>query len=102
MADAPDDGIETFAWQCGSAVIKLAWREGMWTVVLITSCRLLGPPQEVYRGSHENPLHAVWDLQARVELASHDEEEGLRAGFSAVRWLREQPPPHASAPRARR
>ena len=49
MADAPDDGIETFAWQCGSAVIKLAWREGNWNEAIRLAGKALDelPTREV-------------------------------------------------------
>jgi hypothetical protein len=91
VAEEPGAGSERFSWRCGTAVVELAWAEGVWTVSLTAPCRLLGPPQVLYRGSHQDPLHAAWDLMARVNHVCHDEEQGVLAGRSAARWLREQP-----------
>lgn len=102
MADGTDAGIETFSWQCGRSTVQLAWLDGAWTVLLIAPCRLSGPPQVLYQASHANPLHAAWDLQVRVGHASRDEDEAVRAGCSAARWLRERayPAPPGAARQA--
>ncbi|MCC6313591.1 MAG: hypothetical protein IT337_06225, partial [Thermomicrobiales bacterium] len=72
------------------AEVTLSYSEEAWTVVYTSTGRLLGPRQVLYQGKHRDPTYAAWDVMARVVLASHDEDEGLRVGQSAARWIRAQ------------
>lgn len=59
-----------------------------YTVVFTSTGRLLGPRQVLYRGRHKEPTYAAWDVMARVVIATKDEEEGVRVGQSAARWIK--------------
>lgn len=79
---------ESFVWRGGRAEVTLSQSDDSWTVLYTSSGRLMGPRQVIYRGSHRDATHAAWDVMARVVLASRDEDEGLRAGQSAARWIK--------------
>ncbi|MFM9106724.1 MAG: hypothetical protein ACKOWF_08495 [Chloroflexota bacterium] len=81
-------GGEPFVWRGGRAEVTLSQAEGHWTVEYSSAGRLLGPRQVLYLGRHRDATHAAWDVMARVSLASRDEDEGLRAGQLAARWIR--------------
>jgi len=82
---------DAFVWRQGRAEVTLAPAGDGWTVVYRTTTRLLGPRQVLYQGRHRDPTYAAWDVMARVVLASHDEDEGLRAGRSAAQWIKGRP-----------
>ena len=82
---------EAFVWRHGRAEVTLQRVGDSWTVVYTSAGRLLGPRQVLYQGRHRDPIYAAWDVMARVVLASHDEDEGLRAGRSAAQWLKARP-----------
>lgn len=61
-----------------------------WSVICRSAGKLLGPAAIVYEARHRRPLLAAWDVMSRVTRVSSDEEEGVRAGQQAARWLRSQ------------
>ena len=81
--------VDAFVWECGSAVISLVWEESSWMVRMERPSRLLGSPRTMmHQQSHLDPRFAAFDVHARVVLVSGDDEEGVRAGCAAARWLR--------------
>ena len=82
-------GEEPFVWRGGRAEVTLTLSDDHWTVIYSSAGRLLGPRQVLYQGRHRDAVHAAWDVMARVSLASRDEDEGLRAGQSAAKWIKE-------------
>ena len=83
---------EAFVWKSGRAEVTLSFAPDGWTVIYSAAGRLLGPPQVIHKARHHDPTHAAWDFMARVQLASRNEDEGLRAGRSAARWIKSRPP----------
>lgn len=79
---------DSFVWRGGRAEVTLSQSDESWTVLYTSSGRLMGPRQVLYRASHRDATHAAWDVMARVVLASRDEDEGLRAGQSAAKWIK--------------
>jgi hypothetical protein len=53
--------------------------------------RLLGPPQVLHQARHRDAKLATWDVMARVQSASNNEAEMVRAGQSAVQWIKSRP-----------
>lgn len=88
---------EAFIWRSGGAEVTLSLANDGWVVVYSAAGRLLGPPQVLHQARHRDPKHAAWDVMARVQIASRDEAEGLRAGRSAARWIKSRPPWTGSA-----
>ncbi len=82
---------DAFVWRHGRAEVTLSRAGDSWTVVYRSTTRLLGPRQVLYRHRHRDPTYAAWDVMARVVIASRDEDEGLRAGRSAARWIKTSP-----------
>lgn len=82
---------DAFVWRQGRAEVTLAPAGDGWTVVYRSTTRLLGPRQTLYEKRHRDPTYAAWDVMARVVLASHNEDEGLRAGRSAAQWIKGRP-----------
>jgi hypothetical protein len=82
---------EAFVWRSGHAEVTLSYAGDAWTVVYSATGRLLGPPQVLHKARHHDPTHAAWDVMARVQLASRNPDEGVRAGRSAARWIKSRP-----------
>ena len=82
---------EAFVWKSGHAEVSLSFAGDSWTVVYQSAGRLMGPPQVIHKARHIDPTHAAWDFMARVQLASRNEDEGVRAARSAARWIRTRP-----------
>lgn len=87
-----DTSGDSFVWRVGRAEVTLADAGDGWTVSYTSVGRLLGPRQVLYQGRHRDATYAAWDVMARVVLASRDEDEGVRAGRSAVQWIKARPP----------
>ncbi len=90
MTDADQGEPEAFVWRHGRDEVKLMREGDSWTVMLTSTSRLLGPRMVVYQAKHSRMTLAAWDVMARVIRASRDEEEGVRVGRSAARWMRRQ------------
>lgn len=88
---------DAFVWRQGRAEVTLAPVGDGWTVVYRSTTRLLGPRQVLYEKRHHDAKLAAWDVLARVVLATHDEDEGLRAGRSAAQWIKGRPKATAGA-----
>jgi hypothetical protein len=82
---------DAFIWKSGHAEVTLSMASDGWVVVYTTAGRLLGPPQVLRQARHREAKHAAWDVMARVQIASRNPDEGLRAGQSAVRWIKSRP-----------
>jgi hypothetical protein len=82
---------EAFVWKSGRAAVTLTVSSDGWIVEYSTVGRLLGPPQVLHHARHRDARHAAWDVMARVQNASRDEAESLRAGRSAARWIKSRP-----------
>ncbi len=82
---------DAFTWRSGGAEVTLALANDGWIVSYSAAGRLLGPPQLLHQARHRDAKHAAWDVMARVQIASRDEAEGLRAGRSAARWIKTRP-----------
>jgi len=89
---------EEFVWRVGRGEVTLRRAGDAWTVKYTAVGRLLGPRQVLYEALHRDPTHAAWEVMARVVHVTRDEEDGVRAGRSAVQWLKAQPPPAKSDP----
>ena len=87
MAGTAGSSADQFVWRQGRSEVTLERAGDAWRVVYSSAGRLLGPRQELYRGSHRVMRLAAWDVMARVIRASRDEDEGLRVGRSAAQWL---------------
>lgn len=81
----------TFIWKRGAYEVTLTLTKDGWVVVYSAAGRLIGPPQVIHQARHRDATHAAWDFMARVNLASRDQDEGLRAGQSAAQWIRSLP-----------
>lgn len=79
----------TFVWRRGRADVTLHRAANSWCVIYSVTGRLLGPRKILYRAYHTEIRLAAWDFMARVIQASKDEEEGVRMGRCAVRWMTE-------------
>lgn len=88
---------DAFVWRHGRAEVTLSRAGDSWTVKYSSTTRLLGPRQVLYQHRHRDPTYAAWDVMARVVIASRDEDEGLRAGRSAARWIKARPGPSDAA-----
>jgi hypothetical protein len=82
---------DAFIWRSGHAEVTLSMVSDGWIVEYSTAGRLLGPPQVLHHARHREAKHAAWDVMARVQIASRNPDEGLRAGQSAVRWIKSRP-----------
>lgn len=89
-ASSTDDA---FVWRVNRGEVTLRRTGDVWAVKYTAVGRLLGPRQVLYEGEHRDATYAAWDVMARVVHASRDEEDGVRAGRSAVKWLKAQPRP---------
>jgi hypothetical protein len=82
---------DAFIWKSGHAEVTLSMASDGWIVIYTTAGRLLGPPQILHQARHREAKLAAWDVMARVQIASRNPDEGLRAGQSAVRWIKSRP-----------
>jgi hypothetical protein len=82
---------EAFVWKSDRAEVMLSCTNEGWLVQYSTVGRLLGPPQMLHEARHRDARHAAWDVMARVQNASNNEAEMIRAGHSAVRWIKAHP-----------
>lgn len=82
---------KTFTWTHGHYEVTLTMAKDGWIVVYSAASRLLGPPQVIHKEKHRDATHAAWDFMSRVNLASRDQDEGLRAARSAAQWIRSLP-----------
>jgi hypothetical protein len=89
MAPSDRSEVEAFVWRHGRDEVRLSHDGEQWNVSHLASSRLLGPTQTFYEGRHRRATHAAWDVMARVIRASRDEDEGVRVGRSAARWMRD-------------
>ena len=84
-------GGDEFTWKSDRAEVSLSLTGEGWIVQYSTVGRLLGPPQVLHHARHRDAKHATWDVMARVQSASHNEAEMVRAGHSAVQWIKSRP-----------
>jgi hypothetical protein len=82
---------DAFTWKSDRAEVRLSLTGEGWVVQYSTVGRLLGPPQVLHQARHRDAKHATWDVMARVQSASNNEAEMVRAGHSAVRWIKSRP-----------
>jgi hypothetical protein len=82
---------DAFVWKSDRAEVMLSCTNEGWLVQYSTVGRLLGPPQILHEARHRDAKLAAWDVMARVQNASNNEAEMIRAGHSAVRWIKSQP-----------
>jgi hypothetical protein len=82
---------DAFTWKSDRAEVTLSLSSEGWIVQYSTVGRLLGPPQVLHQARHRDPKHATWDVMARVQSASKNEAEMVRAGHSAVQWIKSRP-----------
>lgn len=82
---------EAFVWKSDRAEVMLSLVSDGWIVQYSTVGRLLGPPQVLHQARHRDAKLATWDVMARVQNASNNEAEMVRAGHSAVRWIKSRP-----------
>jgi hypothetical protein len=82
---------ESFVWKSDRAEVRLSIVSDGWIVEYSALGRLLGPPQMLHQERHQDPKHAAWDVMARVQKASNNENEMMRAGQYVVRWLNSKP-----------
>lgn len=82
---------EAFVWKSDRAEVMLSLASDGWIVRYSTVGRLLGPPQVLHQARHRDPKLAAWDVMARVQNASNNESEMVRAGYSAVEWIKSHP-----------
>lgn len=82
---------EAFVWKSDRAEVMLSLASDGWIVQYSTVGRLLGPPQVLHQARHRDAKLATWDVMARVQNASNNEAEMVRAGHSAVRWIKSRP-----------
>lgn len=77
----------SYSWRQGRFGVTLSRDEGSWIVRATSTGRLLGPTETLYEERHTDERHACWDVMSRVVKATRDEDEGLRAGREAARWI---------------
>lgn len=82
---------EAFVWKSERAEVMLSLESDGWIVRYSTVGRLLGPPQVLHQARHRDAKLATWDVMARVQNASNNEAEMVRAGHSAVKWIKSRP-----------
>lgn len=82
---------EAFVWKSDRAEVTLSLSSDGWIVQHSTVGRLLGPPQVLHQARHRDARLATWDVMARVQNASKNEAEMVRAGHSAVQWIKSRP-----------
>jgi hypothetical protein len=83
-----DEADDAFVWRQGRADVTLR-RDGVaWLVVASTIGRLRGPRQVLYFYRHGRADHAAWDVMARVNRFTRDEQEVLKVGIDAAQWIR--------------
>jgi hypothetical protein len=82
---------ESFVWKSDRAEVMLSFSSDGWIVQYSTVGRLLGPPQMLHEARHRDAKLAAWDVMARVQNASNNEQEMIRAGHSAVKWIKSRP-----------
>jgi hypothetical protein len=82
---------DAFTWKSDRAEVTLSLTSEGWIVQYSTVGRLLGPPQVLHQARHRDPKLATWDVMARVQSASNNEAEMVRAGHSAVQWIKSRP-----------
>lgn len=76
-----------FTWSFDRVQLTLSQDGDSWSVVYRTESPLLGPYLVTHQAKHRQMTHAAWDVQARVTRATHDDEEGVRVGQRAARWM---------------
>jgi hypothetical protein len=82
---------DIFMWKSDRAEVVLMDSEEGWLVRHSTVGRLLGPPQLLHQARHRDAKLATWDVMARVQNATKNEAEMVRAGHSAVEWIKTRP-----------
>jgi hypothetical protein len=78
---------DTYIWKQGRHTVTLSCEAGAWVVRFTTAGRLFGPTETLYEERHTSERFACWDVMARVIRATHDEDEGVRAGRAAAAWI---------------
>ena len=79
---------DEFVWTGERVNLTLTQEGDSWSVVCRTQSPLFGPTVITYEARHRLPKHAAWDVLARVSRATNDDEEGVRVGQQAARWMR--------------
>ena len=72
---------DMFMWKSERAEVVLIDSEDGWLVRHSTVGRLLGPPQVLHQARHRDAKLATWDVMARVQNATKNEVEMVRAGL---------------------
>lgn len=79
---------DAFVWKVNGGQVVLTREENFWRVIFSAEGMLYGPQQVLYSKKHDEAVMAAWDVMGRVKRVA-SEEEGLQAGQSAARWLRQ-------------
>jgi len=89
MAESMRSEVDQFSWRQGKFELTVNRDGDHWRVLTTSSGRLFGPRQVLYDARHRFAKHAAWDVMACVIRTTSSEEEGVRAGRSAARWMRD-------------
>ncbi len=77
-----------FVWSSDRFNLTLTQDGDSWAVVCRSASPLFGPSVVTYEAKHRLPTHAAWDVLTRVTRATRDDEEGVKAGSMAARWMK--------------
>lgn len=77
-----------FVWSIDRFNLTLTQEGDSWAVVCRSDSPLYGPSVVTYEARHRLPTHAAWDVLSRVARVTRDDEEGVRAGTMAARWMK--------------
>lgn len=90
VLERPSDASDRFIWRFGDTEVSVTWDAPSWVVKLYAHSRLGGPNALVSRRDYQQPTHAAFAIMTHVQRITLSEDEGVKQGRLAARWMRQQ------------
>lgn len=85
-----DEATTGFRWDFQDTRVEVHLQSGSWVVTLFGYSRLGGPNQLINRREYASPQHAAVAVMTHVRRITTSDDEGVRQGKAAGRWMKAQ------------
>jgi len=93
VPSSSDGTTSGFRWQYQDTRVEVHLQGSAWIVALYGYSRLGGPNQLISKKDYASPQHAAVAVMTHVRRITMSDDEGVRQGKAAGRWMKAQTAP---------